>query len=460
MGGWRPALVAVMLSPLVTSLPPRCQYSSLSSQATGPVQGEIWCTCRRAKPSYTGNLNFSKRALAAAVIDVNRSVDLVLRNCSSLQLELNFQQLSKTVNLRIEDTGEVRVGQVELAGDTVQSFVLVRVGEVHLQGKVSCPRCRDDPGLLNVLVTDVRKFSMSRMTAEAPVKLTGRHLDTVTIQDTVFQVLPWPGIFLHNATSVIITRNRFESASPRSISISQGKQINVTHNLLDTAEVLKVEQYDHMDVSCNRATEGEVLPLRCAVVDLLLPDHPAWVGLLPSFPIEEPQPDKTPGKVQLGRKKVEYIWLTVLAVSDVFGLLWVFLAVVLILVFLLLYGLHSCCRREKPPPQPSALSALEELLALSAAKLADPRGDQKDSDEYSISSRAHLAHGPDSPFQDPLLLGRPPQYVRVQGVKAEPGEDGVVCGSLTLGPSFAVREASEPRTLTNNILKKQTFSKV
>ena len=39
-------------------------------------------------------------------------------------------------------------------------------------------------------------------------------------------------------------------------------------------------------------------------------------------------------------------------------------------------------------------------------------------------------------------------------------QDGVVCGSLTLGPSFAVREASEPRTLSNNILKKQTFSKV
>ena len=49
----------------------------------------------------------------------------MLRNCSSLQLELNFQQLSKKVNLRIEDTGEVRLGQVELAGDTVQSFVLV-----------------------------------------------------------------------------------------------------------------------------------------------------------------------------------------------------------------------------------------------------------------------------------------------------------------------------------------------
>jgi len=80
-------------------------------------------------------------------------------------------------------------------------------------------------------------------------------------------------------------------------------------------------------------------------------------------------------------------------------------------------------------------------------------------DEYSNSSRAHLAHGVD-PFQDPLLMPRPPQYVRVQGVREEQGEDGVVCGSLTLGPSFAVREASEPRTLTNNILKKQTFSKV
>ena len=50
----------------------------------------------------------------------------------------------------------------------------------------------------------------------------------------------------------------------------------------------------------------------------------------------------------------------------------------------------------------------------------------------------------------------------VQGVRCEPQEDGVVCGSLTLGPSFNKdKEATtNDRTAVSNILKQQAFSKV
>jgi len=165
-------------------------------------------------------------------------------------------------------------------------------------------------------------------------------------------------------------------------------------------------------------------------------------------------------EVTVWYKGLEDILLTVLAVSDTYGLVWLLIASILVLTFLLGYLLHSCCRRQRQQPSSTpALSALEEILSLSAAKVHQHEGGEEAEDEYSNSSRAHLAHAVD-PFQDPLLMPRPPQYVRVQGVREEQGEDGVVCGSLTLGPSFAVREASEPRTLTNNILKKQTFSKV
>ena len=55
--------------------------------------------------------------------------------------------------------------------------------------------------------------------------------------------------------------------------------------------------------------------------------------------------------------------------------------------------------------------------------------------------------------------------VRVQGVRAEPGEDGVVCGSLTLGPSFSSQDKNNgtthsDRTVSSNILKQQAFSKI
>ena len=82
---------------------------------------------------------------------------------------------------------------------------------------------------------------MSRLNSTVPLKLTGRHLQTVKISDSSFFFLPWPGIFFHNASKVELVRNMFREAMPRSISISLGDQINISHNLLDVSEVLKVE---------------------------------------------------------------------------------------------------------------------------------------------------------------------------------------------------------------------------
>ena len=47
-----------------------------------------------------------------------------------------------------------------------------------------------------------------------------------------------------------------------------------------------------------------------------------------------------------------------------------------------------------------------------------------------------------------------------QMASTEEEEDGVVCGHLTLGPSFAVGDNSSVRTASSNRLKQQTFSKV
>ena len=76
-----------------------------------------------------------------------------------------------------------------------------------------------------------------------------------------------------------------------------------------------------------------------------------------------------------------------------------------------------------------------------------------DADEYSNSSRAHLAHGLD---QDPLHL----RFVKVQGVQLEEEEGGIVCGSLTLGPTCNIKENNSSEAAAHNRLKHQTFSKV
>jgi len=453
--------------PLVWSHQPRCKLTTLSSQAPGTTRGEVVCTCRSFQPTYTGNLNFVKGALAGAA-RLDGRLDIVLSNCSHLQLELNFRTLGRRpVDLRIENSGSVRVVQVELAAweghnagadglPHVQGLEVQGVKELVLQGAISCARCTPgQQGLLNIQVENVGSLTMSRVSAAASVKLTAKHLKSVVIEDSTFQVLPWPGIFFYNTTSVLLTRNRFEHSSPRSISITEGRKVEVSYNLLDVSEVLKVEQYPLVVVKCNRIEEGErLLEEGCQDNALIGQDG------LREVAGSERKTGEVEEEVTVWYKGLEDILLTVLAVSDTYGLVWLLIASILVLTFLLGYLLHSCCRRQRQQPSSApALSALEEILSLSAAKVHQHEGGEEAEDEYSNSSRAHLAHAVD-PFQDPLLMPRPPQYVRVQGVREEQGEDGVVCGSLTLGPSFAVREASEPRTLTNNILKKQTFSKV
>merc|ERR1719384_952253 len=78
-------------------------------------------------------------------------------------------------------------------------------------------------------------------------------------------MLPWPGIFLHNSSHVQIIRNFFLQTVPRSISISLGNLINVSHNLLDVSEALKIEQYEHQVIKCNRASPDISLPATCNI---------------------------------------------------------------------------------------------------------------------------------------------------------------------------------------------------
>ena len=293
------------------------------------------------------------------------------------------------------------------------------------------------------------------MTASLPVKLTGRHLEEVRIAHSTFSSLPWPGVFLHNATRVEILQNFFLKTKPRSISISLGEIINVSHNLLDVSEALKVEQYEHQVIKCNRQNPGVLLPATCnipileyntraedSVKELVLNRQQEQDGLSVSDEIEL--------KVE---EEIETI-VTVLATVDSFGLVWVVLSLLLIAVFLACY---CCWRRRRDRKQKVAKEKLKTAAVLRPDLLVIPFPDD-DPDEYSESSRAHLAQA-DS-FQQRL-----PQYVRVQGVRCEPGEDGVVCGSLTLGPSFSNQDKNNgttgsDRTMSSNILKQQAFSKI
>ena len=72
---------------------------------------------------------------------------------------------------------------------------------------------------------------------------------------------------------------------------------------------------------------------------------------------------------EVGRwyKGLEEIFFTVLAVSDTYGLVLLLVASFLVLVFLLGYLLHSCCRSKRLHCQTAPSSPLRKVFQTSAA---------------------------------------------------------------------------------------------
>ena len=101
----------------------------------------------------------------------------------------------------------------------------------------------------------------------------------------------------------------------------------------------KVEQYPLVEVKCNRVEEGErLLEVGCQDHAVLGQDS----GLGEELAGREEKMEEE--EVAVWYKELEDILLTALAVSDTYGLVWLLIATVLVLTFLLGYLLHSCCR--------------------------------------------------------------------------------------------------------------------
>jgi len=455
----------LLVVPMIRAIP-QCVYSPPDNIHARKESGEVICRCRDSQPSYTGNMNFVKQVLST-VVQTERNIDLVIKDCEQLRLELNFNNIGpQPINLRIYDSKDVEISAVELAlaVDRRQTLVVKNVTNLHMEGVVQCRRCQERQGLLSIQIEKVETFLMSRLNSSVPLKLTGRHLQTVKILDSSFLFLPWPGIFFHNASKVELVRNIFMEAMPRSISISLGDQINISHNLLDVSEVLKVEQYEHVVVKCNRPDESIILPATCAIPimeydreeqtkEVFVAD--SGQATVKSEINEEGGEDEQEIVVINDESDDKDIFVTILGTVDLYGLLWTLLVIISVLLFLLFW---CCCKKGKRKQKTGGVEdSLKTSSALRPDLLVIPFLEDE-SDEYSESSRVHLAQGVDV-MKDPLR--RHPQYVTVQGVRSEPMEDGVVCGSLTLGPSFgASRDSSDIRTVSSNILKQQTFSKV
>ena len=303
-------------------------------------------------------------------------------------------------------------------------------------------------------------MSIENVTSSAPVKISGRHIESVTIKRSFFSFLPWPGIFIFNATRVSIIHSSFPGLVPKSISLTMGEEVNVSYNLMDVSNALNMLQFQHINIKCNRRGKDDPLPPECVV-----PSEPELAPDLLDRLAEIPSNETDVKSVSLFSLNLldfsprnDSVFLSVLIVNDVYGLVFLTLAIFLTLCFLLIFCITVCFRRRKDGSENCERKGVADLIKASTqlgTKLIPDPGAKTDPDEYSNSSRAHLAQGAEG-FPDPLHL----HFVTVQKVRSEEGEGGIVCGSLTLGPAYNLKDNMSTRAVSSNRLKNQTFSKV
>ena len=114
-----------------------------------------------------------------------------------------------------------------------------------------------------VQLLNVNHIILEKLSSSVPVKISGRHLDSIYMNNCYLSSLPWPGIFLYNVTRVSIKNSFFPKLEPKSLSLTLGEEVNVSYNLLDVSNALNMVQYQHMNVKCNRRSVTEKLPIDC-----------------------------------------------------------------------------------------------------------------------------------------------------------------------------------------------------
>jgi hypothetical protein len=286
---------------------------------------------------------------------------------------------------------------------------------------------------------NVEHAVLEDVNSTVPMKMTTRHLSSLSIYRTYISQLPWPGIFVYNATRVSISYSILPGLYPKSISMTLGKSVDVSYNIMDVENSLNVQQFDNVNEQCNRLSKLETLSFDCkrALVRKDFLEPYGRVG-----PIRLPAPPTTPlppPVLELTEKSADYdleydlvvddedsifnftyvtyafdqakdymlewrndtIAVTALTHNGVYGIVFLTVSIICAVVFALIYCCCRCCckpRKDEPEQQ-----FLERQLS-SHLDHINTRGGRKleDGDEYSNSSKAHLAQGIDENGLEPV----------------------------------------------------------
>lgn len=485
--------VSEAASVLSSASPPRCQVESLgtlSSNDTGP--DIITCQCDELNRDYVGNLNFLKHVIGS-ISSSKRNIEIMLTSCGSIEIEINVAELTyKQTDIRIENTSTVIVNTIRVVSidNNKQYLALKNVANFYLTGRIYCSGCTEQQGPLHLEFENVEHTTLEDVNSTVPIKITARHLSSVSLYRTYLSSLPWPGLFVYNTTRVSIQYSILPDLLPKTISMTLGNSVDVSYNIMDVASSLNIQQYSNMNEQCNRENQQEELSYDCKRAlnerDLRLPFGMVNAIRLPPPVYEKEESEADPSLYIVEDDSfnfdfsdfniTEYAYIldymfdlrndtiavTTFVHNGVYGAVFLTLCILFIIIFSLIYCCCKLCSCKKKKQTPEEVF-LERQLSSHLTAVNKVRFGYE-ADEYSNSSKAHLAQGIEAGNAHvqrlPAEVCPSLRYVTVQKMQADAGEDGVICGSLTLqaAPRTAANDNSL-RDVSSNKLKAQAFNK-
>jgi len=233
-------------------------------------------------------------------------------SCSSLNLSLDFRQLSLPVNkLSIEDIKSVTIHDLIIRQNETLDISLKRINQsITVTGQMVCPECLETADIntnqlkhnelntkpkVKIQIIDAGNISfdsfVTGMGYRSNVRVQMRNANSVEVKDSYFNDLPLNGLEIFNVQNVTIFHSEFYNGSTNSIVLNGGvKNVHVKDCLMDK-HLLNILDRNSTDVYFRCTTSPDSFLSYETNEDLK--DDPEcvstlskWIGPKPTYGVE------------------------------------------------------------------------------------------------------------------------------------------------------------------------------
>ena len=82
--------------------------------------------------------------------------------------------------------------------------------------------CRS-PAVFSIEASSSKALNLYSVKASVPVKIVVKDSGEISVTDSHFETVPWPGFFIHNVTRAAFTANFFRDVAPKALVAKLGK---------------------------------------------------------------------------------------------------------------------------------------------------------------------------------------------------------------------------------------------